>query len=65
MLRCSDQMQQQAHCKMGMAARERAQASFQVLKIISVNGSRRDVLDGCTTAGPASNSLICACLALI
>ena len=45
MLRCSDQMQQQAHCKMGMAARERAQASFQVLKIISVNGSRRGALD--------------------
>ena len=44
MLRCSDQMQLQAHCKMGMAARERAQASSQVLKIINVNGSRRDVL---------------------
>ena len=45
MLRCSDQMQLQAHCKMGMAARERAQASFQVLKIINVNGSRRGGLD--------------------
>ena len=44
MLRCSDQVQLQAHCKMGMAARERAQAGFQVLKIINVSGSRRSVL---------------------